>query len=95
MSAQNTHHLPAFAHVISSFHLVISAFIFIYLILGFLCILGEKCDIWKLCGDLKKEIGRELSRNVVTLRSYDVQPTSTNVVTSSGPIQRKFFRYKK
>ena len=82
MSAQNTHHIPAFDRVFDSFHLVISAFIVVYLVLGFLCILSEKGGIWKLCGDLKKEIGGELSLNVATLRSYDVQPTSTNVTTS-------------
>ena len=67
MSTQNTHHIPAFDHVFDSFHLVISVFIIVYLILGFLCISGEKCGIWKLCGDLKKEIGGELNLNVVTL----------------------------
>ena len=66
MSAQNTHHIPAFDHVFGLFHLVISAFIVVYLILGFLCISGEKGGIWKLCGDLNKEIGGELSLNVVT-----------------------------
>ena len=55
-SAQNIHHIPAFDNVFGSFHLVISVFIIIYLILDFLCILGEKGSIWKLCGDLKKEI---------------------------------------
>ena len=72
MSAQNTHHTPTFDHVFGSFHLVISAFIVIYLILGFLCISSEKCCIWKLCGDLKKEIRGELSLNVVTLQHCDV-----------------------
>ena len=81
MSAQNTHHIPAFDHVFCSFYLVISAFIALYLILGFSCISGEKGSIWKLCGDLKKEIGGELNLNVVMLRSYDLHPTSTNVVT--------------
>ena len=33
--------------------------------------------------------------NVATLRSYDVQPTSANVVTSPGLNQREFFRYNK
>ena len=72
MSAQNTHHIHVFDQVFSSFHQVISAFITIYLILGFSCISGEKCSIWKLCGDLKKEIAGKLSLNVATLRSYDV-----------------------
>ena len=31
----------------------------------------------------------------MTLRSYDVQPTSTNVVTSPGLSHRDFFRYNK
>ena len=83
MSAQNTHHIPSFDHVFGSFHLVISAFIVVYLILSFLCILGEKYGIWRLCGDVKKEI-REPSLNVVTLRSYDMQPTSANVATLPG-----------
>ena len=38
MSAQNTHHIPACEHVFSSFHLVISVVIVLYMILGFLCI---------------------------------------------------------
>ena len=42
MSAKNTHHIPVFYHVFNSFHLVISAFIALYLILGFSCISGEK-----------------------------------------------------
>ena len=42
MSAQNTHHIPTFDHVFGYFHLVISVFIVVYLILEFLCILGEK-----------------------------------------------------
>ena len=49
MSVQNTHHIPACEHVFDSFHLVINAFIVIYMILGFLCISSEKDDIWKLC----------------------------------------------
>ena len=87
MNALNTHHIPVFDCVFGSFHLVISVFIVIYLILGFLSISSEKCDIWKLCGDLKKKkTGGELSLNVVTfyvatLRLYEVQPTSTHVTT--------------
>ena len=75
--------MSAFDHIFGSFHLVISAFIVVYLILGFLFILGEKYGIWKLCGDLKKDIGGELSLNVATsqCRDVDVQPTSTNVET--------------
>ena len=42
MNAQNTHHIPIFYHVFCSFHLVISVFIVVYLILGFSCIAGEK-----------------------------------------------------
>ena len=61
-----------FDRVFGSFHLVISAFIFVYMILGFLCISGEKGGIGMLCGDLKKEIGGELSLNVAMLRSCDV-----------------------
>ena len=84
MNAQNTNHIPAFDHDFGSFYLVISAFIALYLILDFSCISGEKCGIWKLCGDLKKKIGGELSCNVAMLRLYDVQPTSANVATSPG-----------
>ena len=73
MSDQNTHHMPAFDHVFGSFHLVISAFIVAYMILDFLCISGEKGGIWKLCGDLKKNIGGELSLNVTTLQHRDVE----------------------
>ena len=81
MSAQNTHHIPAFDHVFGSFHLIVSALIVIYLILSFLCISGEKGSTWRLCGDVKKKIG-EPSLNVVTLlRSYEMQPTSVNVAT--------------
>ena len=61
MSTQNTHHIPMFDHIFSSFYLVISAFFALYLILGFSCISIEKGGIWKLCGDLKKEIGGEIS----------------------------------
>ena len=71
MSAQNTHHIPAFYHVFGSFHIVISVFTALYLILGFLCISSEKGGIWRLCGDLKKKIG-EPSRNITMLRSDDV-----------------------
>ena len=35
MSAQNTHHIPAFDHVFNLSHLVISVFIVVYLILSF------------------------------------------------------------
>ena len=86
MSAQNTHHLPASEHVFVSFHLVISAVIVVYLILGFLCISGEKGDIWRSCGDLKRRLEESSTSTtrrpkVATLRSYDVQPTLTNVAT--------------
>ena len=80
MSAQNTHHIPTCKHIFSSFHLVISAVIVVYLILSFLCILGEKSGIWRLCGDLKRRLEESSAStlrhpNVVTLRSYDVKPT--------------------
>ena len=86
MSDQNTHHIPACEHVFSSFHSVISAVIFVYLILGFLCISGEKGGIWRLCKDLKRRLEESSAstsqrRDVVTLRSYDVHPTSANVAT--------------
>ena len=45
ISAQNTHHIPAFYHVFGSFHLVINVFIALYLILDFLSISGEKGGI--------------------------------------------------
>ena len=72
MSAQKIHHILAFDHVFGSFYLVISAFIVVYLILSFLCISGEKCDIWKLCGDLQNEIGGDLRLNVATLERLDI-----------------------
>ena len=81
MTAQNTHHIPVFDHVFNSFHLVISAFIVIYLTLGFLCISGKKSGIWKLCGDLK-EIGGELSLNVTTLKRRDVEVVSREAYIS-------------
>ena len=56
MSAQNTHHIPACEHVFSSFYLVISVVIVIYMILGFLCVSGEKGGIWRLCRDLKRRL---------------------------------------
>ena len=74
MSAQNTHHIPVFDHVFGSFQLVISTLIVVYLILGFLCIADEKGGTWRLCGDVKKEIG-EPSLNVATFQSRDI-PTS-------------------
>ena len=61
MSAQNIFHIPACEHVFESFHLVISVFIVVYLILVFLCILGEKCGIWRLCGDLKRRLEESLA----------------------------------
>ena len=73
MSAQNTHHILTFDHIFDSFYLVISVFIALYLILGFSCISGEKGGIWKLCGDLKKKIGGELSLNVATLGHCKVE----------------------
>ena len=72
MSAQKTHHIPALDRVFGSFNLVISAFIIVYMILGFLCIPGEKGGIWKLYGDLKKEIGGELSLNIMMFQCRDV-----------------------
>ena len=71
MSAQNTHHIPAFDHIFGSFHLVIRALIVVYLILRFLCISGEKGGTWKLCGDVMKEIG-EPSLNVTTFQRHNV-----------------------
>ena len=56
MSAQNTHHIPACEHVFGSFYLVISVVIVIYMILGFLCVSGEKGGIWRLCRDLKRRL---------------------------------------
>ena len=41
MSVQNTHDIPAFYYVFSPFHIVISVVIALYLIFGFLCIIGE------------------------------------------------------
>ena len=79
MSAQNTHHIPTFYHVFGSFHSVISVFIALYLILGFLCISGENDGIWKLCGGLEKKNG-EPNPNITTLKSDNIpifiSPTS-------------------
>ena len=72
MSGQNTPHIPASDHIFGSFHLVISVFIVVCLILGFLCISGEKDSIWRLCGDVKKEIG-EPSLNAMTFSRCDVE----------------------
>ena len=66
MSAQNTHHIPAFYHVFDSFHLV-SVFIALYLTLNFLCISGEKGGIWRLYESLEKK-NVEPSSNVAMLR---------------------------
>ena len=69
------------------------------MILGFLYISSEKGGIWRLCGDLKKNIG-EPSPKVATLRSDDVpifiSPTSRrcDFTTSLGLNQQDFFRYK-
>ena len=60
MSAQNTHHIPVFYHVFSSFHLVISVFIALFLILDFLCI-SEKTATFRGCME-----------DVATLRLDDV-----------------------
>ena len=58
MSAQNTHHIPAFYRFFGSFHLVISVFIVIYLILKAFCAFHVKKAAFGSCvGDLKKEIG--------------------------------------
>ena len=65
MSAQNTHDLLVFYYVFVSFHIVISVVITLYVILGFLCISGEKGGIWRLYGDLKEENG-EPSSNITT-----------------------------
>ena len=70
MSAQNTHHIPVFDHIFSSFHIVINVLIVEYLILGFLCLSGEKGGTWRLCGEVKKEIG-EPSLNVATFQRRD------------------------
>ena len=45
MSAQNTYDIPAFYHVFISFHIVISVVIALYMILSFLCTLGEESGI--------------------------------------------------
>ena len=91
MSAQNTHHIPVFDHVFSSFHLVISVFYRRISDTQLFLLFQVKKVTFGSC----VEIGRELSLNVSTLRSYDVLPISTNVATSPRLIQREFFRYKK
>ena len=52
MSAQNTHHIPMFDRVFGSFHLVISAFIVVYMIFGFLCISSEKKEAFGSCVEI-------------------------------------------
>ena len=104
MSVQNTHHIRVCEHVFGSFHLVISAAIVVYIILGFLCILGEKGGIRRLCGDLKRrlqESSASTSRGskVATLRSYDTQPTLANIAMLRrrdviGTLPARIFRYK-
>ena len=100
MSAQNTHHIPVFYHVFGSFQLVISVFIALYLILGFSCISGEKCGIWRLCGDLNKEIG-EPSLNITMSQHSDVEFVrraalhQPNITTSPGLGQLEFQKRRK
>ena len=91
MSAQNAQHIPTFYHVFGSFHLVISVFIALYLILGSLCILGEKGGIWRLCGYLKKEIGEpslnidvEIVRRAALHQPNVVTPQRRDIATSLG-----------
>ena len=62
----------SYTRLLGSFHLVISAFSVVHMILVFLCISGEKGGIWRLCGDVKKEIG-EPSLNVMTFSRRDVK----------------------
>ena len=87
MSAQNTHHIPTIKHAFWSFHTLISVFIALYLIIGFLCISGENDGVWKLCEGLKEliEDPSPMSRrpHVATLRS-------NNFVASLGLGQREF-----
>ena len=101
MRAQNTHDIPAFYHVFVSFHIVISVVIALYLILGFLCTLGEKCGIWKLYGDLKKENGEPSSNvptsqrpHVATLRSDDVLVFNSPMSRCCRDLINKILRYK-
>ena len=75
ISAQNTHDILVFYHVFISFYIVISVVIALYLILSFLCTSGEKGDIWRLCGDLKKENG-EPSSNFAMPSSHDITKSS-------------------
>ena len=78
MSAQKTHHIPVIDHIFGSFYLVVSAFFFaLYQILGFSCILSEKGGIWKLCGDLKKEI--EESSASTSRRSHFAMSQSRDI----------------
>ena len=74
----------SYTHVRSPFRFISSSNKCVYRHISdtrILCISSEKCGIWKLCRDLKKEIKGELSLNVATLSLYDVQPTSANVAT--------------
>ena len=72
MSAQNTHHIPTVFHVFGSFHTIISALIALYLILGFVFILGENGSIWKMCKGVKKYSG-DPSPNVATSQYCDIR----------------------
>ena len=71
MNSQNTHHIPVVYHVFGTFHTLISVFIALYLILGYLCILSENGGIWRLCGCFKKQI-KDSSPNVATFQCCDV-----------------------
>ena len=71
MNGQNTHHIPSFYHVFGTFHTLISVFIALYLVLGYLCISGKNCGIWRMYGGLKKQI-RDSSPNVATFQRSDV-----------------------
>ena len=50
MSAQNTHHILAFDHVFGLFHLVISAFIVVYL--RFFCTFQVKPVAFESCVEI-------------------------------------------
>ena len=94
---KKTHHIPTFYHVFDSFHSVISVFIALYLILGFLCISGEKSSILRLYESLEKK-NVEPSSNVATLRSDDIpssiSPTSGRCDVVAAWLTR-FFDIKK
>ena len=68
-------------------------FITLYQILGFLCISGDKCGIWRMYGDLKKNIG-EPNLNVETFSRRDVEVVRRATFISPTSRRRRDLRKK-